>query len=181
MLSRRNVFTVALAALVGGAAPALAATIFDTDSDGTVDLDEAKKAANALFDILDTDKDGTLDLKELKGRLTQEEFAAADPDNDGTLSKDEYLAVVEKRFKAADPDNDVLAAVTTVAAAGDASLASAPCASVARSMSLAWSGEATRTALPPITSSLGGAVTCGASFEMFSLDAGLVEARFFAG
>jgi hypothetical protein len=52
---------------------------------------------------------------------------------------------------------------------------------VARSMSLAWSGEATRTALPPITSSLGGAVTCGASFEMFSLDAGLVEARFFAG
>ena len=31
---------------------------------------------------------------------------ALDPDNDGTLSKDEYLAVVEKRFKAADPDND---------------------------------------------------------------------------
>ena len=34
------------------------------------------------------------------------EFTAADPDDDGTLSKDEYLAVVEKRFKAADPDND---------------------------------------------------------------------------
>ena len=46
------------------------------------------------------------DVKELKGRLTQEEFAAADPDNDGTLSKDEYLAVVEKHFKAADPDNN---------------------------------------------------------------------------
>jgi Ca2+-binding EF-hand superfamily protein len=106
MLSRRNIFTVALAPLLGVAAPALAATIFDTDSDGTVDLDEAKKAANALFDILDTDKDGTLDLKELKGRLTQKELAAADPDKDGTLSKDEYLAVVEKRFKAADPDND---------------------------------------------------------------------------
>jgi Ca2+-binding EF-hand superfamily protein len=59
-----------------------------------------------LFDKLDTDKDGTLDVKELKGRLTQKEFTAADPDNDGTLSKDEYLAVVEKRFKAADPDND---------------------------------------------------------------------------
>ena len=52
------------------------------------------------------DKDGTLDVKELKGRLTQQEFIAADPDKDGTLSKDEYLAVVEKRFKAADPDND---------------------------------------------------------------------------
>jgi Ca2+-binding EF-hand superfamily protein len=107
MLSRRNVFTVALAALVGVAAPALAATTrFDTDNDGTVDLNEAKKAASELFDKLDTDKDGTLDSKELNGRLTHKEFTAADPDNDGTLSKDEYLAVVEKRFKAADPDND---------------------------------------------------------------------------
>jgi Ca2+-binding EF-hand superfamily protein len=112
MLSRPTVFTVALAALVGVAAPALAATKtgpvarFDTDNDGTVDLNEAKKAASELFDKLDTDRDGTLDSKELNGRLTHKEFTAADPDNDGTLSKDEYLAVVEKRFKAADPDND---------------------------------------------------------------------------
>jgi Ca2+-binding EF-hand superfamily protein len=112
MLSRRNIFPVALAALLGVATPALAATKtsratpFDTDNDGTVDIDEAKKAAGELFDQLDTDKDGTLDVKELKGRLTQMEFTAADPDNDGTLSKNEYLAVVEKRFKAADPDND---------------------------------------------------------------------------
>jgi Ca2+-binding EF-hand superfamily protein len=28
------------------------------------------------------------------------------PDNDGTLDKNEFLALVEKRFKAADPDND---------------------------------------------------------------------------
>jgi Ca2+-binding EF-hand superfamily protein len=112
MLSRRHVFPAALAALLGVAAPAFAATKtgpatrFDTDNDGTVDIDEAKKAASELFDKLDTDKDGTLDVKELKGRLTQQEFTAADPDNDGTLSKDEYLAVVERRFKAADPDND---------------------------------------------------------------------------
>jgi hypothetical protein len=112
MLSRRNALTVTLAALVGLAAPALAATKtgpatrFDTDDDRTVDIDEAKKAATALFDKLDTDKDGTLDFKELKGRMPQKEFTAADPDNDGTLSKDEYLALVEKRFKAADPDND---------------------------------------------------------------------------
>src|SRR5262245_53627424 len=33
-------------------------------------------------------------------------FAAADPDNDGTLDKNEFLALVEKRFKAADPDNE---------------------------------------------------------------------------
>jgi Ca2+-binding EF-hand superfamily protein len=110
MFSRRNLLT--LSALLGVVAPALAATktgpvgLFDTDNDGTVDLDEAKKAAGALFDKLDTDKDGTLDFKELKGRLTHKEFTAADPDNDGTLSKDEYLAMVEERFKAADPDND---------------------------------------------------------------------------
>ena len=29
-----------------------------------------------------------------------------DADKDGTISKDEYLAVVEQRFKAADIDND---------------------------------------------------------------------------
>jgi hypothetical protein len=73
MLSRRNVFPAALAALLGVTAPALAATKtssatpFDTDNDGTVDIDEAKKAAGELFDKLDTDKDGTLDVKELKG------------------------------------------------------------------------------------------------------------------
>jgi hypothetical protein len=31
---------------------------------------------------------------------------AADSDNDGTLDKNEYLALVEQRFKAADPDED---------------------------------------------------------------------------
>ena len=38
--------------------------------------------------------------------MSATEFASADPDKDGTLSKDEYLKVVESRFKAADPDND---------------------------------------------------------------------------
>jgi hypothetical protein len=48
MLSRRNAFTVALAALVGVAAPALAATKtdpaarFDTDNDGTVELGDKR-------------------------------------------------------------------------------------------------------------------------------------------
>lgn len=111
MLSRRK-FTAAFVALLGVATPALAGTRtgpiarLDADNDGTVDLDEAKKAAGALFDKLDTDKDGTLDLKELRGRLTHKDLKAADPDKDGTLSKDEYLAVVEKRLKAADADND---------------------------------------------------------------------------
>jgi Ca2+-binding EF-hand superfamily protein len=94
MISRRTLVLAfaAGASLVGGS-PALARSrqsnwirMFDTDNDGTVDLAEAKR--------------------ELAGRLTQKELAAADPDHDGTLTKDEYLAVVEQRFNAADPDHD---------------------------------------------------------------------------
>jgi Ca2+-binding EF-hand superfamily protein len=59
-----------------------------------------------VFDRLDKDKDGTLDVRELRGRLSAKELAAADPDNDGTLTKDEYLKVVEQRFNAANPDKD---------------------------------------------------------------------------
>ncbi len=112
MISRRNAMFATFAGLCAAAAPAIAdaekspVAQFDTDNDGTVDLAEAKKAAGATFDRLDTDKDGTLTLKELHGRLSRKEFAAGDPDHDKTLSKDEYLAVVEQRFKAADPDND---------------------------------------------------------------------------
>ena len=38
--------------------------------------------------------------------MSAKELAAADPDHDGTLTKDEYLAVVEQRFSAADADHD---------------------------------------------------------------------------
>ena len=41
-----------------------------------------------------------------KGRLSRKEFAAADADKDGTLSKEEYLTVVAQRFKAADASHD---------------------------------------------------------------------------
>jgi Ca2+-binding EF-hand superfamily protein len=80
--------------------------LLDTDNDGTVDLAEAKAAASAMFDRLERDKDGTLDKHELSRRLSAKELAAADPDHDGTLTKEEYLAVVEQRFGAADPDHD---------------------------------------------------------------------------
>ena len=36
--------------------------------------------------------------KEAEGRLSKKELAAGDPDNDATLTKDEYLALVAKRF-----------------------------------------------------------------------------------
>ena len=66
-------------------------------------LDEIKKAAAAKFDALDRNRTGTLTRREVgRLRLSRKDFAAADPDKDGTLSKDEYLAIVEQRFKAAD-------------------------------------------------------------------------------
>ena len=111
MISRRQAIAMAITALLGAATPARAKDSslvgqFDTDHDGSVDLAEAKKAGSDMFDKLDVDHDGTLSFKELHGRMSRKEFAAADPDKDGTLTKDEYLAVVERRFKAADKDHD---------------------------------------------------------------------------
>ncbi len=114
MISRRFILAMVAAVALGQSySPALAAKhnaspvkMLDTDNDGTVDLQEAKKAASDLFAKLDRDHDGTIDKKELGGRLSAKELAAADPDHDGTLTADEYLAVVEQRFNAADPDHD---------------------------------------------------------------------------
>src|SRR5579871_2035081 len=74
--------------------------------DKTLDLAEVKAAASAHFDELNKDGDSTLETKEVQGIIGAKAFKAADPDNDGSLSKDEYLALVEKVFKKADPDND---------------------------------------------------------------------------
>jgi Ca2+-binding EF-hand superfamily protein len=114
MISRRTmVFSLTVGTVLASGWPALAKSgrmglirMLDTDNDGTVDLAEAKKAASALFDRLERDKDGTLDKRELARRLSAMELAAADPDHDGTLTKDEYLAVVEQRFATADSDHD---------------------------------------------------------------------------
>jgi EF hand len=114
MISRRGIVkALAAASVFAGPMPAFAKSkgaspvqALDTDKDGTVDLQEAKKAASDLFDKLDRDHEGTLDKRELAGRLSAKELAAADPDHDGTLTKDEYLAIVEQRFKAANADND---------------------------------------------------------------------------
>lgn len=112
-LSRRgSVFGILMGAGMLGSAQAFAAVGkdallgLDPDSDETVDLAEAKKAASALFDSLEKDRDGTLDTRELRGRLSTKELTAGDPDNDKTLTKEEFLAIVEQRFKAADTDND---------------------------------------------------------------------------
>src|ERR1700722_613773 len=87
------------AGMVSPAAPAPPASNLvaksDTDSEATLTLAEVKTAASARFDKLDKDADGTLDSKEVTNLIGPKTFKAADPDNDGTLSKDEYLALVE--------------------------------------------------------------------------------------
>lgn len=80
--------------------------MLDTDDDATVDSAEAKKAAIALFARLDSDNDGTLDADELRGRLSEGEIIAGNPQHNKTLTRDEYLAIVDERFKAADSNHD---------------------------------------------------------------------------
>jgi hypothetical protein len=72
----------------------------------TLDLAQVKRAADAYFAKLDKDGDGTVDAVELRGVITPAALKAADPDNDGTLSKREYLALAEKLFRAADANHD---------------------------------------------------------------------------
>jgi Ca2+-binding EF-hand superfamily protein len=79
---------------------------WDADHDGTLSLDEIKKAASARFDALDRDHDGSLDRRELGATVSPQELRQADVDKDGTLDKNEYLTMIEKRFQAADKNRD---------------------------------------------------------------------------
>jgi hypothetical protein len=76
------------------------------DSGETLDLAEVRAAASAQFDKLDKNADGTLDANEARSVMGKKEFKSADRDGDGTLTKDEYLALVEKLFRSADVDKD---------------------------------------------------------------------------
>ena len=104
LINRRTLLLASV--LTPAFTPAFAASIFggvDTDNDGTISLDEAKAAASAVFDKLDHDHDGTLDRPELRGRISARDWKIADPDNDKTLTKDEYLKYVEVRFQTRRP------------------------------------------------------------------------------
>ena len=83
--------------------PANVIGIWDPDHDGTLDLNEINKAAEAEFDKLDTDHDGTLDMKELDHRVTRTELLAADKDKDRTFDKAEYISIVAERFSCRQP------------------------------------------------------------------------------
>ena len=79
----------------------------DHDCDGMIHLDDAKRAAALLFDERDRDRTGKLSRAKLgRMRMTIPEFSWADRDHDGSLTKDEYLALVERQFRTADRDGD---------------------------------------------------------------------------
>jgi hypothetical protein len=80
----------------------------DMDKNGTIDENEFKTAAGALFDKLDADRDRVLSERELQGRMTNTQFREADLDNDKSLNKNEYLMFAGKVFRATDRDNDSL-------------------------------------------------------------------------
>ena len=95
------------AAFARGGGRAASFPALDRDADGTIDLDEAKRAAELLFQHLDRHRTGKLNRAQLgRRRLTAAEFRWADRDHDDTLDKDEYLSLVERQFKAADVDHD---------------------------------------------------------------------------
>jgi Ca2+-binding EF-hand superfamily protein len=107
LVNRRTLLLAS--ALTFALSPAIAASVFsgiDTNNDGTIDLGEAKAAASTVFDRLDVDHDGTLTRAELRGRVPDKDWAVADPDNDKTLTKEEYLNFVEYAFKRADTNGD---------------------------------------------------------------------------
>lgn len=106
-ISRRTLLLAS--ALAFAVSPTFAASVFsgiDTNNDGTIDLGEAKAAASKVFDQLDTNHDGTLSRAELRGRVPEQDWKIANPDNDKTLTKEEYLNYVEYAFKRADTDHE---------------------------------------------------------------------------
>jgi len=78
----------------------------DSNRDGKLDLGEIKKAAAALFDELDIGSKGVVSRSKLGRRLGGKDLANAGVDKYQTLTKDEYLSIVELRFEAADADRD---------------------------------------------------------------------------
>jgi Ca2+-binding EF-hand superfamily protein len=79
---------------------------WDTDHDGTLSVDEIKKATIARFEELDRNHKGHLSRSQLAGALTFQQFRKADKNKGGALDQDEFLSVFEGLFQAADKDHD---------------------------------------------------------------------------
>ena len=86
--------------------------VIDTGKDGTINLNEAKSAGVIVIVKIDADHNGILNNKELGGRfeVLDQLFSQGHSfmywKTQGTITKEEYLSLIEARFKTADPDND---------------------------------------------------------------------------
>jgi len=98
----------------------------DTDHDGTVSKEEFSAYMEAQFDKADADHDETVDKNEMEqlrrilgitNASSQEtstrgssgpklSMTALDKDNDGTVSKQEFIAYMQVQFDKADGDHD---------------------------------------------------------------------------
>ena|SRR5207248_1971738 len=79
---------------------------YDTDHDGTLSLEEIKKAAVERFKALGRKHKGYLSRSQLGGILTFQQFRKADKVKQRTIDEKEFLAVVEALFQRADVDHD---------------------------------------------------------------------------
>jgi Ca2+-binding EF-hand superfamily protein len=52
--------------MIGGVGMRIIFALMDSDSDGTVSLQEFQAAHERIFEAMDTDKDGTLTLEEIQ-------------------------------------------------------------------------------------------------------------------
>jgi Ca2+-binding EF-hand superfamily protein len=80
----------------------------DTNGDGTIDRLEFLERMREAFFFVDANRDGVLTLDEYQ-RLEGADprgFARADRNHDGKLSLEEFLKAVNEDFDAADTNND---------------------------------------------------------------------------
>lgn len=86
--------------------PADAIAYLNRDGDERLDWSEIDYAARRAFTRLDRKGDGRIPFADLAGRLNRRSFDAVNPDKDGTLEIDEWMALVRRRFDAADQSHD---------------------------------------------------------------------------
>jgi len=79
---------------------------WDTDHDGTLTVEEIKKAADKRFEELDRKHGGYLTRSQLAGIVSFQQFRKADSAHGGKLDKAKFLSLVEKLFQNADMDHD---------------------------------------------------------------------------
>lgn len=114
-IGARTVLFGAVAAMLLGAAspaaayrlvPADAVAYFDLDGDQMLAWNEVEAAARKAFARLDKAGTGRIPFADVADRLNRRQFDAVNPDHDGTLEIDEWLALARKRFEAADQNRD---------------------------------------------------------------------------